>query len=127
MVSNRMARAGGARAVKRDLSQFSRRKYGTLDGRLVEARSEAQIIDGLSDPERRASTARALLIKRLARANIICDMVECRVIASGDLGDLQARQLIATWNTIQRGFEKLLEVLDPAEEPTSLRAYVGGQ
>jgi hypothetical protein len=121
-----MARAGGARAVKRNLSPWSKRRFSDIDGRLVEAREERQIITELTAHVGGRPTApQRLLIQRLARGIVIVAMIERKIIESQDLGDLQARQLNALWNSIRLGLDKL--GLEPAEAPTSLAAYVGGK
>ena len=121
-----MARAGGPRAVKRNLPQGSVRKYDQIDGRLLEAREEKQIIADLTAHVGGRPTApQKLLIKRIARASIIVSIIERKVIETGELGDLQARQMNALWNSVRLGLDKL--GLTKAEAPTTLQAYVGGR
>jgi hypothetical protein len=105
---------------------WSKRKYDQIDGRLLEAQEEQQLIAELTQHIGPGITVpQKLLIKRVARASIIVSILERRVIESGDLGDLQARQLNALWNSVTRGLAAL--GLHKSDVPTSLKAYVGGR
>jgi hypothetical protein len=72
-----MVRAGGPRAAKRNLSLWSTRKYDEIDGRLLEAREEKQLIADLTAHSGgRPSVPEQLLIKRTARSLIILGVLE---------------------------------------------------
>jgi hypothetical protein len=121
-----MARAGGPRAVKRNLSLWSKRDYDAIDGRLIEAREEKRIIRELSDHcGGRPSAPQAMLIKRTARSVIILSILEKRVLENHDLGDLEARQMIALTNSVRLNLVAL--GLKAAEAPKTLQAYIGGR
>jgi hypothetical protein len=96
-----MARAGGPRAVKRNLSASSRRKYNEIDGRLLEAREEKRLIQALTEHLGQPSFPQQLLIKRTARSLVMVSIIERRVLEQGEFGDLQARQLLALTNAIR--------------------------
>ena len=103
-----MPRAGGPRAVKRNLSLWSRREYDSIDGRLLEAREEKKIIRALSEHVGGCpSVAERLLIKRVARSLIMVSLLEKRVLERHDFGDLEARQLLALSNSCRLGLVAL--------------------
>jgi hypothetical protein len=81
---------------------WSARDFDAIDGRLLEAREEKRIIRELSDHcGGRPSAPQAMLIKRTARSLIILSILEKRVLEKHDLGDLEARQMIALTNSVR--------------------------
>jgi hypothetical protein len=96
-----MARAGGPRAVRRNLNVYSRREFDAIDGRLLEAREERRIVRALNDHVGQPSVPEQMLIRRTARVLIMLGVLERRILEGHDLGDLQARQTIALGNSIR--------------------------
>jgi hypothetical protein len=97
-----MPRAGGARAVKRNLSLWSTRKYDELDGRLLEAKNEKRFVAALTEHiGGRPSITQEILIKRTARLLIMIGQLERRMIESNELGDLGGRQIVALHNALR--------------------------
>lgn len=94
-----MSRAGGPRAVKRNLSLWSRRGYAEIDGRLLEARAEKAFIRELTEHVGGKPTiTQGILIKRSARLLIMIEQLERRMIEGNELGDLGGRQICALHN-----------------------------
>jgi hypothetical protein len=96
-----MARAGGPRAVRRNLNLYSRRGFDAIDGRLLEAREEKRLIKALTEHVGRPSFPEQLLIKRTARSLVMLSVLERRILEKHDLGDLEARQTITLANSIR--------------------------
>jgi hypothetical protein len=122
-----MARAGGPRVAKRHLSIWSKRDFRALDGRLLEAKREKQLIRLLTEHVGgRPSAVQEILIRRCARLLIILDLLERRVIERPDeLGDLACRQLMAFHNGLRLSLSAL--GMDRPEVQTTLQTYVGGK
>jgi hypothetical protein len=120
-----MPRAGGARAVRRNLSLWSTRNLDQIDGRLLEAREERRLIKALTEHVGgRPSATQEILIKRTARFVLMLEVLERRVLETKDFGDLQARQMIALSNSARMNLVAL--GLKPAEAPKTLQAYIVG-
>jgi hypothetical protein len=120
-----MARAGGPRAVKRNLSLWSTRKYDAIDGRLLEAREEKRLVKALSEHVGQPTFPQTLLIKRTARSLVMVSILERRVLERQEFGDLQARQLLALSNSIRLNLVAL--GLKKAETQATLKSYLGGK
>jgi hypothetical protein len=120
---NSMPRAGGPRAVKRNLSLWSKRDFDAIDGRLLEAREEKRLIKALTEHVGgRPSVTQEILIKRTARSVIMLEVLERRVLETKDFGDLQARQMIALTNSARLNLMAL--GLKAAEAPKTLASYI---
>src|SRR5688572_6113046 len=91
----------GSRQAKRKLDLWSRRDYCALDGRLVEAKAEKKLVGELTRHVGQPSVPQQLLIRRAARLLIMLAILERRCIESGDLGDLQSRQICALHNALR--------------------------
>jgi hypothetical protein len=117
-----MSRAGGPRAVKRNLSLWSRRGYAEIDGRLLEAREEKRLIQALTEHVGQPSFPQQLLIRRTARALVMVSIIERRVLEQQEFGDLQARQLLALTNSVRLNLVAL--GLERSEAPMSLKRYI---
>jgi len=102
-----MARAGGPRAVKRNLSLWSQRGFAEIDGRLLEAREEKRIIRELTEHVGRPSVPQVILIRRTARLLIIIGQLERRIIEGNELGDLVGRQTVALHNALRLSLSAL--------------------
>jgi hypothetical protein len=122
-----MARAGGRRAVKRNLSALSRRKYDAIDGRLLEAREEKRIFLALTEHVGGApSVTEELLIRRTARAAVLVSIIERRILEQQEFSDLQSRQLIALTNSVRLNLVAL-GLKPPKKGPASLKSYIGSK
>ena len=114
---------GGPRQVKRRQSVWCKRGFAELDGRLLEAREEKRLIRALGEHVGgRPSVPQQLLIRRTARSLIMLGILERRVLEEHDLGDLQARQMIALSNSVRLNLVAL--GLERAEAPATLRSYI---
>jgi hypothetical protein len=116
---------GGARQVKRSLKPFSRMRFDELDQRILEAKEERSIIAGLTDHVGGQPTfPQMLLIKRIARSVIMLATIEKRVLDTLDLGDLEARQMIALANSIRLSLRDL-GLKRPQLQAPQLSDYIG--
>jgi hypothetical protein len=125
-VARSMSRAGGARVARRQLSIWSKRDFGELDQRLLEAKEERRLIRLLTEHVGRPSIVQELMIRRAARLLIVIGLLERRVIERPDeLGDLACRQLVAFHNALRLTFAAL--GMEKAEQSATLKGYLGGK
>jgi hypothetical protein len=126
IVARSMARAGGPRVARRQLSIWSKRDFGALDARLLEAKEEKRLIRLLSEHVGKPSIVQELMIRRAARLLLVIGLLERRVIERpDDLGDLACRQLVAFHNALRLTFTAL--GMERGEAPKTLQAYIGGR
>jgi hypothetical protein len=106
------------------LSVWSRRKFGALDQRTAEAKAERKLVEELSAQVGRPTPAQMIVIRQTARTSIMATLLTRRIIESGDLGDLQARQVLALINTTRLGLVAL-GLKRKGEAPPDLVQYIG--
>jgi hypothetical protein len=117
-----MAR-GGPRQARRRLSLWAKRNLTEIDGRLMEAREEKKLMRALVDHVGgEPSAPQLILIQRTTRLLLMLGILERRVLETHDLGDLQARQMIALANSVRQNLVAL--GLKPTDPPRTLRAYL---
>jgi hypothetical protein len=105
---------------------YSTRPLAAIDGRTLEAKRERQIAAELTAHVGGApNTVQRILIARASRLLVLIEVMERRMIESGEVGDPAGRQIIA-WVNAVRQVLALLGVQQPEQAPVSLRAYVGG-
>jgi hypothetical protein len=113
--------------AKRTLPLWSKRNYDAIDGRLVEAKVERQIIGELTNHVGGFPTApQRLLIKRTARLVVMLGIIERRIIESCDLKDLEARQLCALSNSLRLNLQAL-GLAKPEVQAPNLVEYLGAR
>src|SRR5687768_15539098 len=111
---------GGPNFASRKLSIWSKRPIGAIDGRTLEARREKAIVAELVTHVGGAPTpVQKLLIARAARLAVTTELIERRILESGEVGDLNGRQVLA-WTNSLRQVLALLGVERPQQLPKKL-------
>jgi hypothetical protein len=99
---------------------WTTRKLTVLDQRTLEARREREILNELiAHVGGKPSAPQKLLISRAARLAVTIELMERRMLESGEFGDLAGRQVIA-WTNSLRMILALLGVERPEQLPARL-------
>jgi hypothetical protein len=97
-----MAR-GGRRFASRKLSIWSRRPLAAIDRRTLEGRREKEVeAELVAHVGGSPSAVQKILIARAARLTVTVELMERRLIESGEVGDLNGRQVLAWVNSLRQ-------------------------